>query len=122
MAPRQRFTPQPSQDEITSLVGQGSTTITMHHTIEEVVVDDATLSLSDDEDNDDINSKPLLITSSSSSHVVDHTSSNVNIQQHRTYGTCKDDYFTIELARDRHDIFNIVALVCHMFFIKNENS
>lgn len=107
MAPRQRHTTQPSlQDDITaSLVGTSGAPVT-------AIMDD------DDDDNDTMNddsdkrmSKPLLIVGTKHGASLVETTIPVYPNDEPAYNTN-----TVELSRDRHDIFNIVALVS---FLRN---
>jgi hypothetical protein len=107
MAPRQRHLTQPShQDDISPslvVVGASGAPVTVH--------------IDDDDDNDTMNhdsdkhsSKPLLIvgTKHGASLVETTTTTTTPIYpiDEPSYNTN-----TSELSRDRHDIFNIVALV-----------
>jgi hypothetical protein len=122
MAPRQRMiTPQPSQDEISSsssslVDGTTGRTISRVSTAAMVHagVRDNHTAISDDDDDDDdaIRSKPLLISATSGLNghgtVPSTMCATVNSS---SSSSSTDDSFKIEIARDRHDIFNIVALV-----------
>ena len=102
MAPRQRHLTQPSlQDDITtSLAGTSGAPVT-------AIMDD------DDDDNDTMNdddkrmSKPLLIVGTKhGASLVETTTPVYPNDEPAAYNNN-----TAELSRDRHDLFNIVALV-----------
>jgi hypothetical protein len=124
MAPRQRMiTPQPSQDEISSSSSSlvdGTTGRTMSRVstaaMVHVGVRDNNTAISDDDDDDDddaIRSKPLLITATSglNGHGTTLCATVNSSSSSSSSSSSTDDSFKIEIARDRHDIFNIVALV-----------
>jgi hypothetical protein len=125
MAPRQRMiTPQPSQDEISSsssslVDGTTGRTISRVSTAAMVHagVRDNHTAISDDDDDDDdddaIRSKPLLISATSglNGHGTVPSTLCATVNSSSSSSSSTDDSFKIEIARDRHDIFNIVALV-----------
>ena len=102
MAPRQRHMTQPSlQDDITtSLAGTSGAPVT-------AIMDD------DDDDNDTMNdddkrmSKPLLIVGTKHGASLVETTTPVYPNDE----PAANNINTAELSRDRHDLFNIVALV-----------
>jgi hypothetical protein len=105
MAPRQRHISQPSlQDDISPVVGTSGAPITVH-----IDDDDDNDTMNDDSSDDKRISKPLLIAGTKhGTTLVDPTTPTTPI-----YPTDESSYGTnaAELSRDRHDIFNIVALV-----------
>jgi hypothetical protein len=109
MAPRQRhLTTQPSlQDDISPplvVVGSSGAPVTVH-------VDDDNDTLSHDGDNDKHICNPLLIVGNQHRvSLVETTTSTTNTP---IYPNEESSYNTssTERLRDRHDIFNIIALV-----------
>lgn len=109
MAPRQRHITQPSlQDDISPslvVVGTSGAPVTVH-----IDDDDDNDTMNDDSNDDARISKPLLIAGTKhGTTLVDTTTTPTT----PIYPTDESSYSisTAELSRDRHDIFNIVALV-----------
>ena len=109
MAPRQRHITQPSlQDDISPslvVVGTSGAPVTVH-----IDDDDDNDTMNDDSNDDARISKPLLIADTKhGTTLVDTTTTTTT----PIYPTDESSYTisAAELSRDRHDIFNIVALV-----------
>jgi hypothetical protein len=105
MAPRQRhIMQQPSQDEMSASL---------------VIDTTSEATLSDDDDVDDMTIDHNAINKSKP-FVTGEIKSLIETPAHQTYNA-DESYAKAELARDRHDIFNVVALVRCCEHIKIES-
>ena len=115
MAPRQRHITQPSMQDDSSpslvVVGTSGAPVISMQIDDDDDYDDNDTMMNDDICIDDkrcIGSKPLLIAGTKHGTTLIDTTTTTPV----IYATSDESsYSTAELSRDRHDIFNIVALV-----------